>query len=196
MLVLTVITKKEAGNLLTSGELTMRDITKSPTVNTWRKGKRKPIPQMVEAYEWMASKLAAKDSRNKKDLSYPRWVWCRYDGIEGEGILERMIEMEGMYRDAVACLFDIPEEEVLKSDHTDWHQVLSHSYVSLDEEWDEEGDLMVDPSEEEIIKSWDRVLETNPADRHQFVQGVVWRLRKKNLRKIKLVRRCKPADVD
>ena len=177
MLVWTNITVKEYVALKFYGELAMYDISKSSTVAYYRDGVAELSPSILKAYRWMSGKLREKDS-NDFDLEFPRWVWYRYGNVEGRDLVDKLIADGGICQNSMLCLFDLNPNNVLLSDHSDWHCPLNDFYCSIDEDWDENWDLKFSPTEEEKIKSWDRVFDV---DNKSYVQGVVWKLLFKDL---------------
>ena len=185
MIAWSIISIKDYVILKYYGELAMLDITKSPTVTYHYKDRIEVDDNILRAYNWISNKLREKDPEDY-GLKYPRWTWCRYNNVEGKGIIDEFLSEECVSRhNCMICGFNINDNKLLLSDHEDWHAPLNNWYCSTDDEWTEDGELKFTFTEEQKIKSWDRIFDM---ENKPYVQGITWKLFYKDLVDVRFYR--------
>lgn len=140
------------------------------------------------AYAWLIAKMNEKNIvciGNKPAL--PLWAWHTYDWKNSCPDLD----IVGRTDMPNICIeFEIPDNQVLLSDFTAWHDVLNNWYSddsTSETEWQKNQtkytELLPDEKEQIKIKSWDKVFDVSPfknewITRGRFIQATFWRLTK------------------
>lgn len=185
MIVWSIIPVKDYIILKYYGELAMVDITKSPTVTYRYKDRIEVDDNVLRTYNWISNKLREKDPEDY-GLKYPRWFWYRYNNVEGKDMINELFSEECLSRDnCMLCSFNLNDNKVLLSDHEDWHAPLNNWYCSTDDKWTEDGELKFTFTEEQKIKSWNRIFDI---ENKPFVQGITWKLFYKDLVDVRFYR--------
>ena len=99
----------------------------------------------IEPYHWMMEQM-------KKRLpdyqgEYPVWVWPVKPDLDQPGHLPEGTE-------GVCLELELDDKNVLLSDFDAWHCVLNNWPLELED--DEFGEI---PSQEDIVKSWERIFD-------------------------------------
>lgn len=111
------------------------------------------------------------------DVIYPVWAWYQWEGVRKrpDMRIHRYAGKKGT--PVVLQTIDIPDNMVLLSDFDMWHVILNDGYLPL-----YEIDDIEDPSEDEILKSWENVFCIDEVTDCWYVpkstQATFWELKK------------------
>lgn len=148
------------------------------------------------AYLWIADEMDKRKIHHPKDVQLPLWAWHTFNwkhkkpDFRGTGL--------GTPKHQYACIeFEIPDDQVLLSDHNHWHFVLNNSWFD-DSTNEEEFDKLhnwfdsLKPTERETLKqdSWQKIFDVTPVHTNwlqtgRYVQATFWTLKKDMIRDIK-----------
>jgi hypothetical protein len=148
--------------------------------------------EFLPAYRWMMRQMSVRIGPPPADVQFPLWAWYQYRGKRKKPIARKhhLPKRQRGYR--VEC--HLPEDQVLLSDYTLWHHVLSDWYLpesetehdTFDYRWDAISDD--DPPAKKIMQgiketSWERILDlgwysdyVSAPRREQAIQACFWRL--------------------
>lgn len=142
-----------------------------------------------DAYSWMVSQMDLRGVKGRGTATYPWWGWVKYNkklhkpdlrtiGLAKKGTFQYCIEL------------DLPDNEVLVSDHDSWHNVLNNAdfwYGDLDDAEDfydaydkhQESLSGMTPEERQLIKlkSWESIFTVD----YGYLQCTFWNLRVENV---------------
>ena len=152
----------------------------------------KPLSESYEefkdAYEWIVSKMNEKNIVcNGTKPALPIWAWHTYDWENKCPDLDYVGRTD---MPNICIELEIPDNQVLLSDYTAFHNVLNNWYFDdgmSEAEWSEKQTAYtkLSPIEKEClkVKSWDRVFDVSPFEnewvtRGRFVQATFWKLTK------------------
>ena len=140
------------------------------------------------AYEWITHKM------NEKNVvcigtkpTLPLWAWHTYDWKNSCPDLDLVGRTD---RPNLCIEFEMPDNQVLLSDFTAWHDVLNNWYSDngmSEAEWleNQTAYAKLSPAEKEQtkIESWNKVFDISPFEnkwitRGRFVQATFWKLTK------------------
>jgi len=138
-----------------------------------------------QAYDWLSKKMIEKGLKAPEDVEYPWWCWAIYDWEN------QPPEDDEWYdgKDYVEIEMEIPENEILLSDHGAWHSVLNNRYLDdskSEKEWKEINEwfdsLPNKKQAELVVNSWDEIFniekfENDWCSNGRFVQGTFWELK-------------------
>ncbi len=151
----------------------------------------------INAYDWLSKEMKERIGNPPEGVKYPIWAWFR---VEGENKKPDMRKTEYKVSEKSVILeMEIPDTDVLLTDHTMWHSVLNDflnfkvNYVEgiSDEEWDllSEKELeyyySLSVEEQRLYKenSWKRVI-CFPTDNYKFIQATFWEIKKSQIKKV------------
>jgi hypothetical protein len=122
-----------------------------------------------ESYAWLESRMKDLLPASDIECKHPIWAWYKYCGKNKPDLRKRGFLMEGEVGYRIE--FEIDEKNVLLTDFSDWHLVLSsddisfelkHSYFKLDtcsseeiESFTEEGWFIKD---DKILFDWNNII--------------------------------------
>lgn len=156
------------------------------------------------AYRWMAAQMERRIGPPPRPRAYPLWGWAQWSGpnrrpdMRSSGHLPRGTQC---YR----LTLDVPEQQVLLSDFSDWHMVLNNGYLARTEAEADAFDaelLAAGISRQSrdyggftarIEASWERVFDIdhvgldpawNGSPETQSIQATFWRLSQDQVRKV------------
>lgn len=154
--------------------------------------------QFVNAYEWICKKMKERIGNPPAHTKYPVWAWY---AVEGE---HRRPDMRKCYlkvfEKSVLLELEIPDTEVLLTDHTMWHRVLNNSinykanYMDSisSEEWEElveqeNNYYNILTAEEKKVykeKSWEKIICSPESSFPKYVQATFWELKESQIKKV------------
>ena len=78
----------------------------------------------VKAYQWMADEMRLRIGEPPiKDVKYPMWAWYQYNSAKSKMPPRSYLDIqEGV---SAYMEIEIPDDEVLLSDFSNWHNVLN-----------------------------------------------------------------------
>jgi len=154
--------------------------------------------QFPVAYDWMITKMIEGDLPRPHPEVYPIWAYYRWLGIKRPKPDLRSYDMKATARDQrqVLMTVDIPEERVLLTDYFSWSACLNYCYAGTVKAsdafyrrarkacptWDY-SDPLPEPFHQELVASWDAVLDLAASRRfqhtrkdEQILQATFWEL--------------------
>lgn len=131
-------------------------------------------PIFEVAYRYMMKQFALR--LNKKISNYPIWSWYLYDGIAKPKPYLRYKGYDEPGTKLVRITLDVPNNEVLLSDFSLFHNVLNDWYIPKNEQDLETYDeRKTNLTKEEIYKlkldSWDLIFDLEREDDDNFMFG-------------------------
>ncbi len=153
--------------------------------------------EFVNAYEWISKKMKEKIGNSPEGVKYPVWA---YYCVEGEHKRPDMRKIAfKVDKKSVLLEIEIPDSDVLLTDHTLWHCTLNDSinykanYIDdiSDEEWERLTEIEEDyynslSKENQRLykeKSWEKVI-CSKKHNLKYVQATFWELKKSQIRKV------------
>lgn len=134
-----------------------------------------------------------------KAVKLPLWAWYQYSGRRNKPIARKYQLPKGRKGYRVECL--LPDEQVLLSDFTLWHQVLNNCYLPVNEtdhdEFDQEFGALPEYAGDHLTQrqcvieeSWQRIFDLDwysdyicaPRDQ-KAIQACFWRLELSQVRR-------------
>lgn len=154
--------------------------------------------KFINAYDWISKQMRKRIGNPPKGVEYPVWAWY---SVEGENKRPDMRKRYmKVFEKSVLLEIEIPDTEVLLTDHMNWHIVLNdmlnyranYAGYTSDKQWDrdveEEEEYYKGLSYEEKIsykeKSWERVIYTKDEILPLYVQATFWELKKEQIKKV------------
>lgn len=150
-----------------------------------------------DAYDWIVSMMVKHEINGRENTFYPWWAWHTYKGKNKKPDL-RTIGLGNNGERSVCIELDIPDDEILLTSHTYWHDVLNDretwlidvdesSYNDFETIWKIHHDVLeyLSPSEYERYKkeSWEKII--NFAYLDDYIQATFWNLRLENVVRVK-----------
>jgi len=123
------------------------------------------------AYEWMRDQLAKRIGEPVRSDAMPLWGWYQWGSKGKRPDLRCLRHHWGPEGNHVMIECELPDDEVLLSDHDAWHIALNNSHLPLDEDDDKKFDAKLehygwkagapnpDPLLPEIQKSWEHIFD-------------------------------------
>jgi len=153
----------------------------------------------LTAYRWMMQQMQERLGPPETGVKLPLWAWYQYLGPRKKPIARKhhLPKRQKGYR--VEC--HVPDEQVLLSDFTLWHQVLNDWYLPINQADDEAFDLEFDAISEDAVDrlaqrqsviqaSWQRIFDLDwyseyicPPRYQQAIQACLWRLELSQVRR-------------
>lgn len=150
-----------------------------------------------ESYNWMVSMMDKYNIKgHTEEVNYPWWGWYIYNGKHSKPDL-RTTGLGTVGEENYCIELELPEDEVLISDHDMWHCVLNNADIWKGYEEDDNFDRQFDLHEEYIhsmnsneyqkykLSTWERILGTyNKPDDFpdgKYKQVTFWKLRLSNV---------------
>ena len=142
--------------------------------------------EYVLAYDWMMAKMMARGLPRPHPEVYPIWAFYRWLGIKRPkpDLRSSAVKLPPELGRQVLMTVDIPEERVLLSDFFSWHSCLNYWHagpVKASNDFDRRS--LPEPFHQELVASWDRVLDLAAARRiqhtrkdDQVIQATFWEL--------------------
>ena len=151
-----------------------------------------------DSYDWIVSMMDKYNinGRNKNTI-YPWWAWYIYNNNHKKPDL-RSIGLGTKGERAVCIELEIPDDEVLLTDHTWWHDVLNNrevwlidvdekSYNDFETIWNIHQDVVkyLSPDDYERYKrdSWEKIINCN-IKYDKYIQATFWQLRLADIIKV------------
>lgn len=153
-------------------------------------------PSFVAAYDWLVAQMEDKVGVRPEGVEYPVWAWYAYDGVHGELNLDKESYV-AKGQEAVCLEVEIPDNEVVLTDFSNWHCVLNNSYCSdalNEDEWDSDMEwfdsLKGEEKEKAKVASWQRIFDITRisndfAENGMYVQATFWSLKLENVKKVR-----------
>ncbi len=154
--------------------------------------------QIPVAYDWMIAKMTERGLTRPHPEVYPIWAFYRWEGVARPkpDLRSYYIKASGSQGRQVLLTVDIPDERVLLSDYFAWYSCLNYCYagtVKASEAFDRRlrkaygpqanFGRLPEPFHQELLVSWDRVLDLAAARRvqhyakdKQIIQATFWEL--------------------
>ncbi len=145
-------------------------------------------PIFKSAYEWMMSQMTLRLGEPPAGVALPMWAWYQWDLGRKKPPMSRGRAPRGevVYR----IEFEVPSDQVLLSDHRDWHVVLNGGYMAVSEEEYDEYEVALHSTRDagrlnelrqRQIKSWERIFVM---ERFEYgvrlivknIQACVWKI--------------------
>ena len=80
--------------------------------------------KFLKAYDWMAEQMRQRIGEPPiKDIKYPMWAWYQYTSAKSKKPSRSYLDIEKGI--SVYMEIEIPDNEVLLSDFSNWHNVLN-----------------------------------------------------------------------
>ncbi|MCR6630694.1 MAG: DUF3841 domain-containing protein [Magnetospirillum sp.] len=156
------------------------------------------------AYRWMAEQMGRRIGPPPRPRAYPLWAWAQWSGPN------RRPDMRtgGHKPRGTQCYrltLDVPQQQVVLSDFSDWHMVLNNGYLARSEAEADAFDAELAAAgipklsrdygafTARVEASWERVFDIDHASLHpawngspetQSIQATFWRLGKDQVRKV------------
>lgn len=119
----------------------------------------------TSAYKWLMGQMDKKGIYHPINCKTPIWAWYRYNGKNKKPDLRN--SGFGIRGTKSVCIeLEIPENDVLLSDYTDWHRVLNNGYndnSNNEQEWEKETSWYESLSGKNKqlvkIKSWEKIFD-------------------------------------
>lgn len=152
----------------------------------------KYIPQdRLAAYTWFAQQLETVSSK-PAGIAFPIWAWYKKDNAQKKPDF-RVAGYAEPGTELVCMELEIPNDQVLLSDHDDWIYVLNGWFIPSDREadWEIENEMLESLSEDKRKKaievSWEKIFDIRQsysikACRGINVQAAFWQITRENLR--------------
>jgi len=151
--------------------------------------------QFEKQYDWLVEKMKEKIGQPPLNIQYPVWAWYTYNWKHKKPDL-RCIGLGNKGSQCVCMEIEIPDEDIVLSDHNSWHYILNnwhHNYSKNEEEWDVINNwldsLPNDERQKQIELSWNNIFNIDPIDngwiiQGKYIQATFWKLSKTQIRKI------------
>jgi len=123
------------------------------------------------AYDWMRDQLAKRVGEPVRSDAMPLWGWYQWCNVSKRPDLRLLRHHWGPEGNHVMIECELPDGEVLLSDHDAWHITLNDSYLPLNVDDDQQfgeklrragwqaGSPKPDHLLPEIQKSWERIFD-------------------------------------
>lgn len=190
---LWTIQTPDVADMLRSGKTYRTDPSKSAILE-WGES-------FVEAYDWMAGKMAEHGIDRPDGAEYPVWAWYSYWG-EGKPRKPdlRFAGLGPRGKEKALIEIVVDDSRVLLSDFVNWHQVLNGCFLNPardQEEYDRMekeyyGTADPDLRRRMLYDSWDNIFNVDYYDgRNGFwngeaVQAVLWEIRPEDVRSVRI----------
>jgi len=158
----------------------------------------------LTAYRWMMQQMQERLGPPETGVKLPLWAWYQYLGSRKKPIARKhhLPKRQKGYR--VEC--HVPDEQVLLSDFTLWHQVLNNSYLPINEAdhdaFDQEFDAIPEDAADQLLErqgvieaSWMRIFDLDwysdyicAPRNQQAIQACFWRLEMSQVRQVRSFR--------
>ena len=144
------------------------------------------------AYRWIMQQMQERLGPPEAAVKLPLWAWYQYSGRRKKPIARKHQLPKGQKGYRVEC--HLSDEQVLLSDFTLWHQVLSNWYLPInladDEAFDQEFDAIPEDAADRLAQrqsvieaSWQRIFDLDwysdyicTPRNQQAIQACFWRL--------------------
>ena len=154
--------------------------------------------QFFNAYDWISKQMKKRVGNPQKGVEYPVWAWHSVEGKNKRPDMRKRYMK--VFEKSVLLEIEIPDTQVLLTDHTNWHIILNDAinYKAnyMDDISDEQWDIEVEKEEEyyqslsyeEKIqykeKGWEKVIYTQAEALPPYVQATFWELEKTQIKKV------------
>lgn len=150
------------------------------------------------AYDWLMANMMARGLPRPHPEVYPIWAFYRWLGVKRPkpDLRSSAVKLPPELGRQVLMTVDIPEERVLLSDFFSWHSCLNYWHagpVKASNDFDrrcrkaidywDRGEPLPEPFHQELVASWDLVLDLAAARRiqhsrkdDQVIQATFWEL--------------------
>ncbi|MBV1901798.1 MAG: DUF3841 domain-containing protein [Kordiimonadaceae bacterium] len=147
------------------------------------------------AYEWMREQLSERIGPPREDDVVPLWGFSQWEGIlRKRPDLRSLRHHWGGGGEYVRLECDLPESDLLASDHSAWHIALNNGYMHYEETDDEDLSIEWDDYDKQtscssdnvkavVAKSWEKLFDLEALKRplwhgaaQRTIQVVFWRL--------------------
>lgn len=143
-----------------------------------------------KAYDWMVEQMILLvGPPPKPSIEYPIWAWHTHNWKQQKPDL-RCAGLAKAKTTQVLMEVEIPDDQVLLSDHGKWHFVLNDWWLSSAQSSEEDDELhmwleTLSPPQQTIVRraSWSRIFDIHPMKSDwqtwgQYIQATFWELRK------------------
>lgn len=153
------------------------------------------VPAFDTAYRWLAEQMRERIGPPPDGTEFPVWAWHTWDWKHIKPDMRRS-EFKYFKTHHVLLELEIPDEQVLLTDHGTWHFAINDSYfgdAKNDAEFDEEmawfDTLPADVQTQKKRESWTKIMDVTPVDTDwakngQYIQATFWELRRDNIKKV------------
>ena len=154
--------------------------------------------EYVLAYDWMMAKMMARGLPRPHPEVYPIWAFYRWLGVKRPkpDLRSSAVKLPPELGRQVLMTVDIPAERVLLTDYFSWYACIGYYYAGTvkssdgfrrrlwqaHRDWDR-SKPWPEPFHQELVASWDRVLDLAAARRiqhtrkdDQVIQSTFWEL--------------------
>lgn len=149
-----------------------------------------------DAYLWLVNEMDKRNIYHPQDLQLPLWAWHTFNWKYKKPDFRCM--GLGISGQQYVCIeFEIPDDQVLLSDHGHWHFVLNHAWFNdsvCEEEFDKlwEWFETLEPLKKEELtrESWQKIFDIRPVHTDwlqtgRYIQATFWELKKDMVRDVK-----------
>ncbi len=154
---------------------------------------KKLEPQFEAAYEWLAEQMEQRIGKRPEGVRFPVWAWYKYGG-KRKSDLRKVRWSYGNGGQRFVCLeLEVPDDQVLLSDHDEWHAVLNRWPVTDTEEESDRYDEFLEKADAATAEAfykenWQRVFDITPFEndwkrRGKNVQATFWELKREYVKK-------------
>lgn len=149
-----------------------------------------------DAYLWLVQEMDKRDIYHPPNIQLPLWAWHTMDWKHKKPDF-RCAGLGAPKKQYVCIEFEIPDDQVLLSDHNHWHFVLNDSWFdnsTCEKEFDEIHEwydsLDAKTKEELKKKSWQKIFDVKPVytdwlQTGRYIQATFWELRKEMITDVK-----------
>jgi len=153
--------------------------------------------KFLKAYDWMAGQMRQRIGEPPiKDIKYPMWAWYQFISAKSNKPSRSYLDIEeGL---SVYMEIEIPDNEVVLSDFSNWHNVLNQWPLTNWKRIEKKTDLLEKKAgkslsfddypvemQKEIEKSWEAIFDLDRRDkevgrihkRNRSIQATFWMLK-------------------
>ena len=165
--------------------------------------------KFMKAYHWMADQMRQRIGEPTiKDIKYPMWAWYQYNSAKSNKPPRSYLDIqEGI---STYMEIEIPDNEVLLSSFTNWHNVLNQWPLTNWKRIDKKTDLLEKKAgksldfddypveiQKEIEESWEAIFDLDRRDkevgrthkRNRSIQATFWMLKPENVFSVEFLER-------
>lgn len=152
---------------------------------------------IIAAYDWISNQMKKIIGIPDVSIKYPVWAWYVIEGKHKRPDMRKSCFK--VFEKSVLLEIEIPDEDVLLTDHDYWHMPLNNSinyqanYIEpiSDEEWykevEKEDKFYNSLNDNEKLlykqKSWEKIICTKHSS-IQYIQATFWELKKDQIQKV------------